>query len=373
MKALYNRYVLILVVVVSACLPSLLMAKERVYFTGSTKPGAGDSQLYSMDEDGKVIQRHTSTNGIKWGVYRCQHNDQIYYSSDDALALLNKDGGEEILAQKNDVQYHSPRCSSDGRYLSVTAWDKTRQIGFIEVYDQATKKEIARWEGEFASWMMGKNVIIYRVCRRSADGDRVLVYVRNLNSAAEPPKIVYSLDIGDGIYDLSEPQIVGPTSRDFVFRIFDEHEYLYYYKGMKQTFILTRNKKTFEHYDFHRFKKYVSPVEEAQLTLSPDSKYAVINENKWNTPPSLILIDMKTRDSWKIADGFNPVWSKDSRKIFFNKDPSFYERSFATAGDNEQGRKVYPKSLDGYEIYRYDLEQKKETRLTHDNLYQGFL
>jgi Tol biopolymer transport system component len=60
------------------------------------------------------------------------------------------------------------------------------------------------------------------------------------------------------------------------------------------------------------------------------------------------------------------VWSADSKRIFFNKDPEHYR----TAHEHE---KVFPETLGGYEIYSYDLENNVEIRLTRDDKYQGFL
>jgi len=48
------------------------------------------------------------------------------------------------------------------------------------------------------------------------------------------------------------------------------------------------------------------PLEQGNLALSLDGKFAVMEEHPWNTPPSLYLIDLKTRIPGKIAEGFNP-------------------------------------------------------------------
>ena len=98
-----------------------------------------------------------------------------------------------------------------------------------------------------------------------------------------------------------------------------------------------------------------------------------MEEHPWNTPPSLYLIDLKTRDSRKIAEGFNPTWSADSTRIFFDKDPGFYARYAKAPEHGENWTQIYPKSLEGYEIYVYDLGTGKEERLTRNAHYDGFL
>ena len=127
-----------------------------------------------------------------------------------------------------------------------------------------------------------------------------------------------------------------------------------------------------EHHNVYTGKGGPS-LEQGQLVLSPDGKLAIMNEHPWNTPPSLYLIDLKTRDSWKIAEGFNPVWSTDSKSVFFNKDPGHYARYAKAHGRGEEWMLVYPKSLAGYEIYVYDLNTGREARLTDNTRYDGFL
>jgi len=349
---------------------------ERLFYTADLplKPGErkAQTQVFSMNPDGSDIRQHTSSPGIKAHASRCASRPWILFQNEDALSLLSERQEEEAFLSAKGVQYHSHRCSSDGKYLSITAWDMVNKKGFIEVYELATRQRVARWPGEYASWMPARNIVIYRYYDNPGKPGKISLFIRDLDQPQAAAKLLYSEKIGEYVYDIAEPQIIGPAPMDFVFRVYDEHEHFYYFRRLGDSFVRTRNKKPLEHRNVY-VGKGGSSLEQGELTLSPDGKFAVMSEHPWNTPPSLYLIDLKTRDSRKIADGFNSVWSTDSNSIFFNKDPSYYARYAKARGRGEDWNLVYPKSLEGYEIYVYDLSTGKEVRLTHNAHYDGFL
>lgn len=350
-------------------------SQERVYFTGDYPPSTGGSpetQVFSMKTDGTAVQKHTSSKGTKAHIYICSANDRVYFNNEDALVFLNQQGVEENLLKQEGIQFHSPRCSFDGKYFSVTAWNKAGEKGFIELYDSTFKKKMYQWEGEYASWMKDRQIVTYRVYTGTASGGAIKVYIRDMDDHPEKPELIYTQEIGEYVYDLTEPVIIGPTARDIVFRIYDEHEYYYYFRKPGDSFVKSRDRKPLAHHNVYK-EEIAESLEQGQLTVAPDGKYAVMTEHPWNTPPGIYLVDIKTRDSWKIADGFNPQWSADSRKIFFNKDPQFYAGYAESVKKGSPFSSIYPDKLDGYEIYIYDLNSKKEHRLTNDNIYQGFL
>ena len=160
--------------------------------------------------------------------------------------------------------------------------------------------------------------------------------------------------------------------RDFVFRVYDEHEYFYYMGEIGKDFVLTRDKAPLVHHNVYAEQDGPS-LEQGQLALSPNGKYAVFTEHPWNTPPSVYLVDLRTRDSWKIAEGYNPTWSADAARVYFNKDPAQYVRYHDAIKHNSEFSEIYPKLTDGYEIYVYDLARKQEKRLTNNRVYDGFL
>ena len=366
-----NKVFMLLILAFILSWPYTCDASERIFFTATCSEILDDqlkTQVFSMEPDGAKIVQHTSSSGIKHGIYRCFANNKIYFSSNDSLACLNENLKEQILLSKEGTQYHSPKCSSDGKYLSVTAWDKEQKRGYIEIYNTKSYKRLWRWEGECASWMKGRNVIIYRLCTGEEYTERIDIYIRNIDEKPLKPKLILSEEVGTYTYDLTEPQIVGPSPKDFVFRVYDEHEYFYYFREIGKSFVLSRNGKELKHHNIYAAKMGPN-LEQGQLSMSPDGNYAIMNEHPWNTSPSLYLVDIKTRDSWKIANGFNPVWSEDSKAIYFNKDPLHYAEHEESI---KQGR-IFPEKLNGYEIYVYSLEQKEEHRLTDDNIYQGFL
>jgi hypothetical protein len=349
---------------------------ERLFYTADLPLNPGErkaqTQVFSMNPDGSDIRQHTSSPGTKAHAYRCASTQWILFQNEDALNLLNERQEEETFVSTKGVQYHSQRCSSDGKYLSVTAWDKANKKGFIEVYELATRQRTARWPGEYASWMRARNIVIYRYYDNPGKPGKIALYIRDLEQPQAAAQLLYSEKVGEYLYDIAEPQIIGPAPTDFVFRVYDEHEYFYYFRRLGDSFVRTRNKKPLEHHNVYTGKGG-SSLEQGELTLSPDGKFAVMNEHPWNTPPSLYLIDLKTRDSRKIAEGFNPVWSTDSNSIFFNTDPDYYARYTKARKRGEDWKLVYPKSLNGYEIYVYDLSTGKEVRLTHNAHYDGFL
>lgn len=357
-----------------AVIASGALAEERVYFTSdrASSPGKVNTQVFSMNPDGSEVRQHTRDSGVKAYAYRCSQNGPIFFQNDDALALLNGREEEEIYLSTQGTQYHSPRCSSDARYLSVTAWDKANKRGFIEVYDLADKRKVARWEGEEASWALSGHSVIYKLLVRHGATGRIDILNRNLDQPDAAPQVLYRHELGEYVYNITEPRFVGPNPREFVFRVYDEHEYFYYLREVGNSFIRKRGRLPLAHYNVYS-KEVAAPLEQGQLTISPDGKFAAFIEHPWNTPPSLYLVDLHTRDSWKIGEGFHPVWAGDSAHLYFNKDPGYYTRYREALTRKREVRGIYPKSLDGYEIYAYDLARKEEKRLTDNLVYDGFL
>jgi hypothetical protein len=359
-------------IILALLLPSA-NADDRVYFTSDRASTSGNqqTQVFSMNAEGGDVRQLTHSHGTKAGARRCGANGPIFFQNEDALSLLNEKGGEETYLATKGVQYHSPHCSTDAHYLSVTAWDKVHEKGYIEVYELANKHRIARWEGEEASWMRGQHEMIYRRVTSQGESARIDIYARDLDKPTSPQEL-YHYEVGEEIYDITEPQFVGFSRKDFVFRVYDEHEYFYYLGEVGKSFVLTRDKAPLAHHNVYAGAVEDS-LEEGQLTIAPNGKYAVITEHPWNTPPSLYMVDLRTRDSWMIAEGFNPVWSEDSARVYFNKDPAHYARYHEAKKRGEDFMEIYPKRLDGYEIYVYDIAHKQEKRLTNNLVYDGFL
>lgn len=388
MNAISTRVLRLLACTLFVAMLPTASAAERVYFTSDRASAAGktETQVFSMNADGSNVRQHTRSPGTKARTYRCGADGPIFFQNEDALELLNARGEEESYLATKDIQYHSPRCSSDTRYLSVTAWDKVNEKGFIEVYERVGKRRVARWDGEEASWMRGHHTLIYKLLLSRGEGGRIDILTRDLDKPATAPQELYRYEIGEYVYNLSDPQFIGSGTRDFVFRVYDEHEYFYYLGELGKSFVRTRSKVLLSHHNVYAEQESSSPaqedssseqegssLEQGQLTLAPDGKHAVFTEHPWNTPPSLYLINLRTRDSWKIAEGFNPVWSGDSARIYFNKDPDHYASYHDALKHNDEFREIYPKRLDGYEIYDYDLVRKQERRLTNNSVYDGFL
>ncbi len=369
---------LCLAAVLGVCALASYAATEagRLFYTADLplKPGERKSQtqVFSMNPDGSDVRQHTSSPGTKAHASRCASRPEVFFQNEDALNFLNERQEEEVFLSAKGVQYHSPRCSSEGKYLSLTAWDKVKKRGFIEVYALATRQRVSRWPGEYASWMRGRPIVIYRYYDNPGGPGKISLYTRDLDRPQAAARLLHSEEVGESVYDVSEPQIVGPAATDFVFRVYDEHEYFYYLRHLGDSFVLTRNRQPLEHHNVYAGSGGPS-LEQGNLALSPDGKFAVMEEHPWNTPPSLYLIDLKTRDSRKIAEGFNPTWSADSSRVFFNKDPGFYDRYAKAPKHGENWTQIYPRSLEGYEIYVYDLGTGKEARLTHNTRYDGFL
>ena len=51
-------------------------------------------------------------------------------------------------------------------------------------------------------------------------------WLRVLSRYSLTPEMLLSEEVGVYTYNLTEPQIIGPLPQDFVFRVYDEHEYL---------------------------------------------------------------------------------------------------------------------------------------------------
>jgi hypothetical protein len=373
MYPLKTVIVFLLIFVVFTPLLPTASAAERVYFTSdrASSPGKIQTQVFSMNAEGGDVRQHTSSVGTKANTYRCGSNGPIFFQNEDTLALLNAHEKEEKYLSTKGIQYHSPRCSTDTRYLSVTAWDKVNEKGYIEVYERATKRRVARWEGEEASWMRGHHMLVYKLLVRRNEEEKIDILMRDLNKPAAAPLLLFSHDIGEYVYNISEPQFIGQNASDVVFRVYDEHEYFYYLGKPGKSFVLTRDKALLSHHNVYA-EEHGPSLEQAQFTPAPDGKYAVFTEHPWNTPPSLYMFDLRTRDSWKIAEGYNPVWSGDASRIYFNKDPTHYLSYHNALKRNIEFREIYPDSLDGYEIYVYDLARKQEKRLTNNLVYDGF-
>jgi len=343
----------------------------RFYFTGALS-SVEVAQVLSMRADGSGLLQHTAGGEVKYGIYECTPLDRVYFLRDEALAMLIKGGTAKTVLINSGTQYYSPRCSPDGKYLSLTAWDKESEHAYIEVYNAASMTRLQRWEGEFASWARDRNVVVYRVLVQDEKPPHVDVYIRDMDDNPNNPELLYSQKIGEYIYDVTEPMLVGPGPRDVVFRVYDEHEYFYYLNKLGSPFVKTRGGNPLVHHDVYG-ENFGDSLEQGALSISPDGTLAVMEEHPWNTPPSIYLVDMKTRDSSEIAEGFNPVWSRDSKLVLFSKDPKHYAEYHEMQKRGFTLSHVYPQGLNGYEIYVYDIGKKKEYRLTNDDLYEGFL
>ena len=350
------------------------LSSERIFYTAiPATPVGSKAQIFSMDINGLNKIQHTFGNNIMHNIYACPSTGTVFFSSNDSLSFLNKSGKEETYLEEKGIQHYSPKCSFDGRFLSVAVWDKKNEKAFVEVYELKNKKSLGSWEAESdATWARETNAILYRRYIEDKGKSEVRIYMRDMDEHPEQEKLLYSFEVGEYLYDISEPLMLTSDPLDIIFRAYDEHEYFYYFREVGNSFVLKRDGNELKHHNVYKGEMGPS-LEQAQLSLSPDGNFAVFTEHPWNTPPSLYLVDVKTRDSRKIADGFNPLWSSDSRKVFFNKDPKHYKQYAERKKRGESYFKIYPDGLDGYEIYVYDTETKKETRLTKDDKYQGFL
>jgi hypothetical protein len=374
--AMYPIRALTLLLFTSVAFVSLLptaSAMERLYFTSDRASSAGkiQTQVFSINADGSGVRQHTSSPGTKANTYRCGANGPIFFQNEDTLALLNAHEVEEKYLSIKGIQYHSPQCSTDTRYLSVTAWDKANEKGYIEVYERVSKRRVARWEGEEASWMRNHHTVVYKLLVHHSEKERIDILMRDLSKPAGAPQLLYGHDIGEYVYNISEPQFTGAKISDVTFRVYDEHEYFYYVGQTGKSLVLTRDKALLSHHNVYA-EEHGPSLEQAQFTQAPDGKYAVFTEHPWNTPPSLYIVDLRSRNSWKIAEGYNPVWSGDASRIYFNKDPAHYKKYHNALKRNSEFKEIYPNSLDGYEIYVYDLARKQERRLTNNLVYDGF-
>lgn len=344
-------------------------AAERVYFTSDR---SGSTQLYSMNPDGSGPRQHTTSAAIKAHAYFCAGDRRVYFQSGDALAVLDADGREQVLLSVPGVQYHSPRCSDDGKLLVATAWDRKVERPELQVYDLPGMARRLAVEGEYASWRPGRHTLIYRVVHLADDGGRIGIETRDVDARPPAARELYTADLGESLYDISEPQFFGVGDADLVFRASDEHEYYYYQGETGNSFVRSRAGERLRHHNVYH-NEIDEPLEQAQLTLSPDRRLAAMTEHPWNSPPVLYLVDLRSRDSRRIADGFNPVWSPDGRRLYYNSDPAHYARYAAGNGRDRAPRTIYPEELEGYEIYVYDLDRKQSRRLTENNVYDGFL
>jgi hypothetical protein len=345
--------------------------QKRVFYTAKVDSDSEDNitQVFSMKSDGTDVQQHTTSPSIKHSIYNCYGSNTVFFNSDDSISYLDQNLKERTLLSKNNTEYSQFNCSGDGRYYSVLSFDKVTEAAEIELYDSESITKMYSWNGDDSSWMRTRNIIVYRVAKFQEGGSgKIELFARDIDLAPEKPEKIFNIDVGEYVYDIREPLIVGLTPRDIVFRVYDEHEYFYYFRKLGKSFAVTDHGLKLEHTNIYAddVGEDLVHLEQGQLTMSPNGKHLVMNAHPWNTPPALYLLDITNRNAWKFAEGFNPVWSADSKRIFFNKDPEHYR----TAHEHE---KVFPATLNGYEIYSYDLENNLEIRLTRDDKYQGFL
>jgi len=313
----------------------------------------GESRQLTRDGEEKLEYRY------------CPQNRRLFYhtkNSDSDYSLFMKEDGSEpqrIFGPSENTVYLGPTCSYDGKYLSVTFWNRSEKTGEICVYDLSQQKCTEEFEGFNANWSAWGDRLIY-LHRKALTGsiNKMNIFAKELGTA---PVSLYQETLGDWIYDLSDPKYVGPGQKDFLFRVYDEHEYMYYSQNYRDTFISTRDGAPFLHHGDEDGEN----LEQFRMALSYDGKWAVLEEALWGSPAYLLLVDLESRGSKVVSKfGYNAHFTLDSKNIVFNYDPDYHKGCTGTECR-------YPRGEDGYEIYRVDLKGENLTRLTDNYHYDG--
>jgi len=163
--------------------------------------------------------------------------------------------------------------------------------------------------------------------------------IRNNNSTE-----LLKIELGEWIYDITD--LVALNDKDFIFRIYDEHEYRYYKNDLKNPFFPGKNKSHTEQYG---------------LVISKNGKFACFRERNWNELSRIIIIDIENNK--RIDTNFIGAFQtfKDN-KLYFISDPNLLITEDLTF-----------QKFSKYSLYELDLNTMKQEKIfDFDRYTQSF-
>ena len=210
----------------------------------------------------------------------------------------------------------------------------------IVIYNYKQKKEVKILDGVLPNIsIMGNSLFYMNADNNVYDSVGFYMYILKYSVEANRSIKMDSIELNEGKVNITE--IISRSDSEYYYRVYDEHEYRYYYndKGEEKMF-------------FNGGKAYFingESKEQYHLTFSSDGKYAAFSERNWNELTYLVLIDLvnKTRIETPYYGSFPEI---KNDKIYFISDPELF------TSKNKSFRKIK-----NYALYAYDIKNKQAT------------
>lgn len=163
-------------------------ANTLIAFEG--KNATGDSAIYTVSPDGSNLKRLTELTGENQTPEWSPSGDEIVYSQNFRLALMDTDGKITRSLQNNPTGVTSPRWSPDGSQIIVkNVRDDTLEIFNIE--DGSTTVLVTGTiENPLheADWSLDGNHILYRISGGTDEGSGL--YIIDITQPDASPQII---------------------------------------------------------------------------------------------------------------------------------------------------------------------------------------
>ncbi len=238
---------------------------------------------------------------------------QVAVSDNGTTVMLPADQGEEDLALvwadasgnatpafSEPRRYSDPRLSPDGRRVALHLWDEENDIWIADLQRQGlTRITFDPAEDETPVWSPDGRYVAYSADRTGQP--RTVFRKRVDGNASEPEEIIWQSPEHSHVTDWSPDgriivQLGGTTTSDDILAIDVETK--------EVTPLLA------------------SPFSERQGRVSPDGRWLAYTSSESGRPEVFVQAypSLGARATVSTNGGVEPVWSRDSKRLFFRSD-----------------------------------------------------
>lgn len=298
--------------------------------------------LHEVSTNGKIIKTMYSSPiskslGDPWYFY----NNMIYFSSLTQLSIYDVNNKKTIKIPNSKNCYPCGFFKSKPYILYCNYYEEGKEQK-VYIYDYKTNKIVNTFDGYSPKIAAYDDTLYYMKIEKKTTDESfqadILIYSYSIGDKKATKRDTVGID-DEYTYDVTE---ISAQSKDFyTYRIYDEHEYRYYYtnKGEPSEFYAggqghAINQVNKEQYD---------------LVFSEDKKTAAFAERNWNELTYIAYVDMvtKKRVDTKNFGSFPYIINS---KVYFVSDPSFVN----SKDENSEFRQI-----ESYAIYEYDPKTNK--------------
>ncbi len=195
-------------------------------------------------------------------------------------------------------------------------WDETGVDGAkIILYDFLKNKTVKSLSG-FSPQLSNTGDALFYMKQETVSSKNEVKYLRKIyrySLESDTDSILTTIELNDYYrYDVTE--IKAATEQDYVYRIYDEHEYRYYYKNGVSELKYYPEKADKKDTPKHK--------EQFDLCFSQNNDYSAFTERDWNKNTYLVVVDLKKqqRTQTEIYCSFPKIINN---QVYFVSDPNF--------------------------------------------------